>query len=226
MRGHRASANDEAAEERGAADHRAQHQDQRHLHRERQQHPEAAVGRVSNGGERVAERQGGGSDDQQQDDGRRRRVGDQGAEALCEPRDAIGRVPLQRASRLLLRCRSIYFPSKSAFRREVGLFLHLGEKRLETRILADRIQVGIAREQRIAGKPGLGRFPQRLDGLLGTSHLRPRARGEIRGVMRGIDRLPLRDLLDQRLCLEGLGLRQQHRLDAGQRAARVVGVFA
>jgi Tol biopolymer transport system component len=51
----------------------------------------------------------------------------------------------------------------------VGLFLHVGEKRLEARILADPIQVGIAREQRIAGKAGLGRFLQRPDGLFHTS---------------------------------------------------------
>ena len=71
------------------------------------------------------------------------------------------------------------------------MFLHLGEKRLEARVLADRIQVGIAREQRIAREPGLGGFPQALDGLLGTPHPRRGARGEIRGVMRRIDRLPL-----------------------------------
>ena len=54
------------------------------------------------------------------------------------------------------------------------MFLHLREKRLEARILSDRIQVGIVREQRIAGKPGLGGFPQLLDGLLGTSASAPR----------------------------------------------------
>jgi len=49
------------------------------------------------------------------------------------------------------------------------------------------------REQRIAGEPGLCCFAQVLDGPLGTPHPRPGARGEIRGVMSRIDRLPLRD---------------------------------
>jgi hypothetical protein len=47
----------------------------------------------------------------------------------------------------------------------------------------------------------------------------------VRGVMRRVDRLPLRNFLDQRFCLERLGLCQQYRLYAGEGAARVVRVF-
>ena len=74
---------DEPLEERRAAHDGAQDQDERHLHRERQQHPEPAVVGVDHRSRRGAERQRGAGDHEQEDDRRRGRVGNQGAEVCA-----------------------------------------------------------------------------------------------------------------------------------------------
>ena len=82
---------DRLPEHRRRAEGRAQHENQRHLHRERQQHPEAAIERVHDGCARIADRKGRDAEQQQHADRRGHGVRNDSTDGLRKTRQPVGR---------------------------------------------------------------------------------------------------------------------------------------
>ncbi len=66
-------------------------QDQRHLHREREHHPEPPVIAVGHGSRGISERQGGAGHEEHHHDGRGHRIRDEPADGEGKPGQAVGR---------------------------------------------------------------------------------------------------------------------------------------